>query len=83
MALVMAKNELIDLLRHNNVRLKFTKTDGSIREMNCTLQEGVAVPYEKKTDREKKLNDDLIAVWDIDKSAWRSFKLTSIIEVYK
>ena len=46
--------------------------------MNCTLQEGVVVPHENKTDKTKVENDEVLAVWDIDKSAWRSFRLDSI-----
>jgi predicted DNA-binding transcriptional regulator YafY len=29
----------------------------------------------------RKQNDDVLAVWDLDNSAWRSFRLDSIIEV--
>ena len=63
-------------LRMGPVQVTFTKKDGTERVMNCTLQEGVVVPHENKTDRTKVENDDILAVWDIDKSAWRSFRLS-------
>ena len=65
-------------LRMGPVKVTFTKKDGSERVMNCTLQEGVVVPHEKTTERTKEENPDTLAVWDIDKSAWRSFRLDSV-----
>ena len=65
-------------LRMGPVKVVFTKKDGTERTMNCTLQEGVVVPHENKTDKVKVENDDILAVWDIDKNAWRSFRLDSI-----
>ena len=56
----------------------FTKKDGTEREMNCTLAEAVIVPHEKTTERTKEENSDTMAVWDIEKSAWRSFRLDSV-----
>jgi len=72
---------LIDLLHNYSVSIKFTKTDGTERTMRCTLREGVIVPHEKKTEREKAANDNVLAVWDLDKNAWRSFRLDSITDV--
>jgi hypothetical protein len=46
----------------------------------CTLKEGVVVPHEKKTERVKEVNDEVLAVWDCEKNAWRSFRFDSIIE---
>ena len=51
--------------------------------MQCTLLESIIKPYEKATDREKKVNEDLISVWDVEKDAWRSFRYDSILEIYK
>ncbi len=68
-------------LKMGPVKVTFTKKDGSVREMNCTLQEGVVVPHENKTDRTKVENDEVLAVWDIDKNAWRSFRLDTVKSV--
>lgn len=65
-------------LKMGPMSIVFTKKDGTERTMNCTLQEGVVVPHENKTDKTKVENDEVLAVWDIDKSAWRSFRLDSI-----
>lgn len=68
-------------LRMGPVKVTFTKKDGSERVMNCSLQENVVVPHEKTTDRVKEDNPETLAVWDIDKKAWRSFRLDSIKQV--
>lgn len=74
----MTLDELKTALRAGPVLVTFTKADGSERTMRCTLQEGVVVPHEKKTDRVKETNDNIVPVWDLEKSAWRSFKFDSI-----
>lgn len=61
------------------MKVEFTKSDGSIREMVCTLQESFVWPYEKKTDKVKPENNDVVAVWDMENQSWRSFRVNSII----
>ena len=68
-------------LRMGPVNVTFTKKDGTERLMKCTLQEGVVVPHEKTTERVKEENNEILAVWDLDKNAWRSFRLDSIKSV--
>jgi hypothetical protein len=69
------------VLRTHYVNVHFRKKDGSIRIMNCTLQEGKTLDYEKKTDRVKTVSEDTCPVYDIDKKEWRSFRYDSITEV--
>lgn len=83
MVMVMNKNELVSLLEKQTVRVKFTKTDGSVRLMNCTLNKDVVVPYVKTSDSSKIVNNNVIPVWDVDKNAWRSFRIDSVTEIYK
>lgn len=59
----------------------FTKTDGTEREMRCTLREDVIQSTEKKTERVKKENLEVMSVWDLDKNAWRSFRLDSVKQI--
>ena len=63
------------------VEVTFTKKDGTQRVMNCTLKEGVVVPYEKKTDKVKETHIDICPVFDTDKQEWRSFKYDAITKV--
>lgn len=69
---------LQSLLRSGEVNLTFEKKDGTIRDMVCTLKEDVVKPYEKKTDREKKVNKEVMSVFDVEKQEWRSFRLESL-----
>ena len=65
---------LIGVLRmHENVEVTFKKTDGTIREMKCTLKEGVCPVVENP-----KTSDTLCTVWDTVIGNWRSFKFDSI-----
>ena len=72
------KQKLITGLHENVVIVKFTKVDGSLREMNCTTSETM-IPVENLTkNSSKKKNEDVAVVWDLDKSAWRSFRFDTV-----
>lgn len=75
------RNWLKSMLRMGPVDVTFTKADGTERVMRCTLQEGIVVPHEKTTDRVKEENPHNLAVWDMEKNAWRSFRLSSVKQV--
>ena len=79
----LSKSNILNMLQSGIVNVKFTKADGSERLMKCTLAEGIVVPHEKKTDREKTVNDNIMSVWDVEKNGWRSFRLDSVLEIYK
>lgn len=76
-----AKEVIRKILREGPARIKFIKKDGTERIMRCTLQEGVAIPYEKKTDREKVVADNILPVWDLEAEAWRSINVDTIISI--
>jgi len=68
-------------LAYGPVTVVFEKKDGTLREMRCTLKD---VPqYERKTESEttRKKNDEIMSVYDMDKSEWRSFRIDSIKEI--
>lgn len=58
--------------------MTFTKNDGTEREMECTLKEEFIQQYEKKTDRVRKENEDVLSVWDLENNGWRSFRVDSV-----
>jgi len=72
---------LIGLLKERPVELKFEKKDGSIRDITATLKEDLVIPYEKKTEKVKVINEDILPVFDVAKQEWRSFRLDSIKEI--
>jgi hypothetical protein len=46
--------------------------------MLCTLREEFIQQYEKKTERVRQENLDVMSVWDLEKSGWRSFRIDSV-----
>jgi len=68
-------------LKMGPVDVTFTKKDGTERTMKCTLMEELMLPYDKKTDRVKEESKETLAVYDLEKESWRSFRLDSITEV--
>ncbi len=78
----VASAEMIrSTLKSNICKVTFTKSNGELREMMCTLQESIVVPHEKTTDRVREVKEDVIPVWDCEKEAWRSFRIDSIIAI--
>ena len=57
----------------------FTKKDGTEREMLCTTNANI-VPYVEQAEvkTERKVNEEVCAVYDIEAKGWRSFRWDSI-----
>ena len=77
------KTQIRNMAKQGHIAVEFTKTDGTIRKMTCTLQEEFLPP---KHQAETLIppaagHEDLLAAWDLEKSAWRSFKISSVISV--
>lgn len=69
------------LLRQENVTVEFKKSDGSIRSMLCTLNES-KIPVEKSPKNSgRRQNDEILAVFDVEKQDWRSFRWDSIVSL--
>jgi hypothetical protein len=81
---MVTKEELIKLLKERVVTVKFKKKDDSIRKMVCTLSEEYLPEPEPLTEGEvkktKKDNANTIPVWDLEKLAWRSFRVDTVVE---
>jgi len=61
------------------VRVTFTKKDGTERKMKCTLNENMMPQFETvKTNQAKDVNREVIKCWDLEKEAWRSFRVDSV-----
>ena len=68
-----------NLLNTDKVTVEFTKADGSLRTMICTLSANHGAKYtineNTDTTKQKRVpNEHTQAVWDCDLSAWRSFR---------
>ena len=79
---VMDRDSLIKLLHEQDMIITFTKKDGTVREMQCTLAEDIITEDNRpKGEVEVRDNGDTIRVFDIEKDAWRSFNYSTIISV--
>ena len=87
----ITRDQLSVLLHTGECVVEFTKVDGSVRSMPCTLNEALLPPspvHITNTDnpidfpipkREKKSNPDIMSVWCLDKKEWRSFRIANVI----
>ena len=81
--MILTRNELIEALQAHKCIVKFTKVNGEVREMPCTLREDIVPKYERKTpmkDATGKVQNTL-SVWCTDKNEWRSFRVDSVQEL--
>lgn len=81
---IWCKTQLKQTLENGVHTVVFTKLNGEVRELYCTLDPEELPVSDKQLLSEgitKKENDNALSVWDMDKKAWRAFRLDSIIEV--
>ena len=81
---MLTKSEFKEALSKCIANVTFTKTDGSVREMVCTLMseylpEQVIDENVRHVPRQE--NEGILAVWDIDNKGWRSFRLDSVTKI--
>jgi len=87
-----AKDSLTEFLKKNIVKITFQKQDGTLRVMLCTLhpdllpditesKETVDAEGFTKKKRTKKPNPEVLPVYDLEKKAWRSFRIDSVQNV--
>ena len=74
----MKRDTLIKNLQQKVMRVTFTKVNGEERVMDCTLQEYL---LPETVDSNRKQNEAVLPVFDINKSEWRSFRMDSITKI--
>ena len=75
----MDRDELKQMLQENQCEVTFTKVDGSVRVMPCTLKSDLLPVIETKTEKaSKKENLETLSVWCLDKKEWRSFRVSNV-----
>lgn len=77
--------EIRHLLHEHDCEVTFTKVNGTVRTMPCTLRES-AIPLKPvdigSKSSEKRLRAlDVLSVWCLDKSEWRSFKVANVTQI--
>lgn len=79
-------------LAYGPTTVVFTKKDGTERVMECTTNPGLVpqILHETNTDnpvdfpapkKDRKVNEDIMPVYDLESKAWKSFRWDSIKEV--
>jgi hypothetical protein len=79
------RKNLQRVLQNSVMSVTFKKVNGEERVMKCTLDPSI-IPPATKTDplsqeKVRKINEEVLPVWDIEKEQWRSFRLDSITNI--
>jgi len=82
----ITREQLSELLRTGECVVEFTKVNGEVRTMPCTLDPQIVPPApeskvlaEGEVAKVKKENPDVMSVWCLDKKEWRSFRIANVI----
>jgi len=76
----MTRDQMLDTLKSNRVDVVFRKKDGTERKMRCTLIESLLPAVDDMVKKRKVVRSaDAVSVWDMEKRAWRSFRVDSVI----
>lgn len=76
----LKRDDVIATLKESIANVTFTKKDGTERVMKCTLKTEF-LPIQKVKSESKvsrKVNDAVVAVFDIEEQGFRSFRLDSV-----
>jgi len=68
-----------EILHTQELKITFTKKDGTERVMRCTLDPN-KLPVQESTEikTERKVSTETMAVFDLDVQGWRSFTKKSV-----
>lgn len=72
------RDTLLQDLKLHTCKIHFTKVNGEKRIMICTLQPNLLPPHDPKKLEEahsKPEHSETVAVWDLEKGGWRSFRV--------
>lgn len=75
------RHEFLKNLLKCDCEVTFTKVDGSLRTMPCTLRTDVIPPKLTESKRSKAYNPEVLSVWCLDRQEWRSFRVDNVISV--
>jgi len=72
------RETVLSILRKSVCEVVFIKKNGEFRKMKCTLNSDLLPDYDKEKAVNREVNESVVAVWDLEKEAWRSFRLSSL-----
>tara|TARA_B100000768_G_scaffold178994_1_gene195785 strand:- start:429 stop:713 length:285 start_codon:yes stop_codon:yes gene_type:complete len=83
--LVIERKDLELLLKENVMQVTFNKINGDKRVMECTLMPSALPPAKKDEaitqEKVRKINEEILVVWDTTASGFRSFRMENVVEV--
>lgn len=80
--LVEQRTLIKSLLQHEVCNVTFTKVDGAVRTMPCTLRADLLPAIVVTEGKEAKVpNPNTLSVWCIDAKAWRSFRVATVTTI--
>jgi len=78
----VTRDALLQDLKLHTCKIHFTKVNGEERKMVCTLLPDMIPPMTNRAALEeahrRPENQETIACWDLEKGAWRSFRVDSV-----
>ena len=87
----MTKDEILEVVRKNVATITFTKVNGDVRILKGTLIESYLPVREIDPDdveietivekQERKTNDNVVVVFDVENDGYRSFRVDSVTSV--
>lgn len=82
---IPTRDQLMTILKEEELIVTFLKLDGDRRVMTCTLKEDIVPPPTKKDPLSQKkirqISDKVCSVWDINAKGWRSFRYDRVEKV--
>ena len=75
------RDQVRNLLSASEATVVFEKLDGEMRTMRCTLIPEFLPETPGQVGKSKEKSKDAVAVFDLDKQAWRSFRFDKLIDL--
>lgn len=78
------KDAVVKMLKESVCTVKFTKKDGTERVMKATLKDDVVKPLMEAngaSTSSRKPNPNQVCVIDVEKNAWRSFNIETLVSI--
>ncbi len=76
--------EIRSMLGHGVCEVTFTKVNGELRTMPCTLDSALLPPQPLKEFHETRVyKPETLSVWCLDKMEWRSFRVANVKRIVR